>query len=129
MHRYFVTLGHWVVLSSSILAGCSSPAANEPELPCDVNAVLTHVCQTCHTSPPLHGAPFPLVTYADTQAPFSAPPTYDNTPTFRVMGDVVAAGVMPEQYPGVSITDAERKVIVDWAANGGHPKPAGATCH
>jgi hypothetical protein len=41
------------------------------DFPCDVFAVVHHECNPCHQSPPLNGAPFPLLTYADTQQQFA----------------------------------------------------------
>ena len=37
------------------------------ELPCDVELILKSKCQSCHGDPLNKGAPFPLVSYADTQ--------------------------------------------------------------
>ena len=37
---------------------------------CQASAVLEQVCQRCHTDPLANGAPFPLVTYENTQAPY-----------------------------------------------------------
>ncbi|HEX4449016.1 MAG TPA: hypothetical protein VH044_19885 [Polyangiaceae bacterium] len=39
-------------------------------IPADVTAVLTARCQTCHTDPPVNGAPFPLLTYAQIHSDF-----------------------------------------------------------
>src|SRR5262245_31654979 len=49
---------------------CSAPAAGD--LPCDVAAVL-EICQNCHTMPTMRGAPFPFLTYEDTQAIYFTP--------------------------------------------------------
>ena len=40
------------------------------DIPCDVFKVIHGVCNRCHQDPPLVGAPFPLLTYEDTQMPF-----------------------------------------------------------
>ncbi len=45
------------------------PPGSGGSLPCDVDAVLAQNCRSCHASPPRFGAPMPLMTYADTQAP------------------------------------------------------------
>jgi hypothetical protein len=42
------------------------------DFPCDVFAVIHSVCNHCHTNPQLHGAPFQILTYADTQQPYHA---------------------------------------------------------
>ncbi len=50
--------------SAANFASCgTSPATGS--FPADVAAVLMSRCQTCHTDPPLNGAPFPLLTYED----------------------------------------------------------------
>jgi hypothetical protein len=46
--------------------------AQTGDFPCDVFAVVHSVCNKCHTNPTKNGAPFPLLTYADTQQPFPA---------------------------------------------------------
>ena len=66
-----------VVLAS---VACSSESASGsagvvPALPCAVDAVLVASCQKCHSSPPQFGAPMPLVTYADLQAPARSNPS------------------------------------------------------
>src|SRR4051794_26740142 len=38
-------------------------------LPCDVEAVLSANCWQCHSNPSVYGAPMPLKTHADLQAP------------------------------------------------------------
>ena len=45
-----------------------------PTLPCEVSAVLSTYCGTCHGSTPMFGAPMPLVTLADLQAPVPGQP-------------------------------------------------------
>ena len=37
------------------------------DIPCDVFKVIHGTCNRCHVDPPLIGAPFPLLTYEDTQ--------------------------------------------------------------
>jgi hypothetical protein len=51
-------------------AGCMYTKDEAGNLPCDVYTVLHDNCHRCHQSPPLNGAPFPLLTYADTQAQY-----------------------------------------------------------
>ncbi|HEY2410296.1 MAG TPA: hypothetical protein VGI10_30030 [Polyangiaceae bacterium] len=116
------------LIAALALASCASrsdPPGPDFVLPCDVAAVLQDVCQHCHTSPPQNGAPFPLLTGNDTQAPFDPP--YDNTPIWQVMGAAVDAGVMPPPDGGVDISQAEREVIIDWAAAGA-PEGDGGVC-
>jgi hypothetical protein len=49
--------------------------ASSGTIPCDVNSVLTRICQQCHSNPPRFGALMPLVTYADLVAPAKTDPT------------------------------------------------------
>jgi hypothetical protein len=112
-----------------IVLGCG-PANDEPELalPCDVDLALRNVCQTCHTAPPKHGALVPLMTYADTQKPFTYLPSYDKTPTWIVIGDVIEAGWMPQPWPGVSMSLGERAALLEWVNDGAPPRQEGAQC-
>src|SRR6266700_1217752 len=96
------SLGPVVVFGLASAAACASrapPPDPDIPLPCDVQGVLQDVCQHCHTKPPQNGAPFPLITGADTRRPFSGAP-YDNAPIWQVMGDAVDAGVMPPPEAG-----------------------------
>ncbi len=88
--------------------------------------MLQDVCQSCHSAPPKNGAPFALVTGADTRRPFTAPP-YDNTPVWQVMGDAVSAKVMPPPESGVSLSPAQAAVIENWVAAGA-PAGDGGVC-
>jgi mono/diheme cytochrome c family protein len=46
----------------------STPTTTSSDLPCDVAQVLAN-CTSCHSSPPVGGAPMALVSYADLTAP------------------------------------------------------------
>jgi hypothetical protein len=91
----------------------------EGDLPCDVEVILANVCQYCHTSPPRNGAPFPLVTYSDTQAQI------DGRPVYEYMETALAMGRMP--LPPMSLTAKERATLIAWAADGG-PRRATVSC-
>jgi mono/diheme cytochrome c family protein len=120
-----------VILTGSLLVACASASRSNPEppqLPCDIGAVFRDVCQKCHTAPPENGAPISLVTYADTQAPFTEEPTYHDTPVYIVMGDALSAGVMPPPKSGVSITQTQRDAILAWVGAGAPPAPEGTHC-
>jgi hypothetical protein len=96
------------------------PIRVEGELPCDVEKILANVCQYCHTSPPRNGAPFPLVTYSDTQQ------RVDGRPIYEYMGIAVGMGRMP--LAPMSLTADERAVLVAWSTDGGQRRPDGASC-
>jgi hypothetical protein len=115
--------------SLATLVSCSSsPPETAPALPCDVQAVLSEVCDVCHSSPPQNGAPISLVTYADTQAPFTALPTYDHAPTWKVMGDAVGSGLMPQPWPGVAFSAAQKQTLLSWVDAGAPPIAPGVEC-
>lgn len=57
---------------AAVEAAVCAPPPDAGDLPCDVSAVFQNRCQTCHTSPPQNGAPFPLLTYEDLTSTYSA---------------------------------------------------------
>jgi hypothetical protein len=96
------------------------PAIITPALPCDVEAVLKAKCQRCHQNPPLNGAPFPLLTWENTQA------IYFNQPIYARMLKAVSSGFMP--YKGVvldppvePLTDDEKATLIAWLSECGPP--------
>ena len=86
---------------------------------CVAYRIINCVCQQCHQNPPLHGAPIPLMTYDDTQAPFS------NTLTVaQEMADVVATRAMPStgdktvMPPVLPLSDDDYDTLLNWFAQG-----------
>ena len=71
----------WLLLLATAACTSSSETDAEEQLPCDVAEVLHESCQTCHAAPPAAGVPLSLVTYADTQTPYTSEPLYHDTPT------------------------------------------------
>src|SRR4051812_22032946 len=51
-------------------------------LPDAVDAVLAARCRKCHSDPPQHDAPFPLVTWQNTHAEYALHP---NEPIYELM--------------------------------------------
>jgi uncharacterized membrane protein len=91
---------------------------------CDALGVLEAKCQRCHQDPPKNLAPFPLLTYADTQ---------EERPTgelvYERMRDVVSSGIMPPTSgnydpPVDPLTCAERTTLLSWL-NADAPRPRG----
>jgi hypothetical protein len=86
------------------------------ELPADVDDVLAHKCRRCHGVPTRNGAPFPLYTWADTRA------LHFGNPIYVRLGLAVQSGFMPNLVPAnppvEKLTDAEKKVLLDWVAAG-----------
>ncbi|HEX3769881.1 MAG TPA: hypothetical protein VHV30_03405 [Polyangiaceae bacterium] len=60
-------------------ASCGSEPASG-SIPADVQTVLAAKCQVCHQDPPINGAPFPLLTYAEIHSIFAA-----NIPKYQEM--------------------------------------------
>jgi len=118
----FVLLIACAIIASA--AACSSShgshAGPPQEIPCAVNLVLQNVCQQCHAAPPKNEAPFPLVTYDDTQRDVSGKPLW------TYMKSALEAGRMPA--PPVELAPADRDTLIAWLGDGAPPRPEGTTC-
>lgn len=90
------------------------------EIPCNPKRVLELVCQQCHTAPLRNMAPFPLLTYADTQAVVSGKPIWG------YMQKVLVGRMMP--LPPVQIEPADRAVLLGWLEAGAPPRLASDVC-
>ncbi len=90
------------------------------QVPCDARRVLQNVCQQCHSNPTRNSAPFPLVTYDDTQVVASGEPLW------HYMRIVVQSGVMP--LPPVQISATDRQTLSKWLNAGAPAATAGDTC-
>jgi hypothetical protein len=108
-------------------AGSSSGGTTNPSatLPCAVDQVLVSRCQSCHGSPPLYGAPMPLVTFADLHAatPSNTPVPVYQTVEIRTHDD---AAPMP-QPPNPRLSAADQATLDSWIAAGAPPGD-GSTC-
>jgi hypothetical protein len=91
------------------------------DLPCGVDTVLVSRCQTCHDATPRYGAPMPLVTWADTQAPAKSDPTKK---VYEMIGIRVrdAARPMP---PTADLAAADQTTLTMWTDAGA---PQGMAC-
>ena len=96
------------------------PGPADGILPCDVEQVLVDKCQRCHQNPPLMNAPFPLVTYGDTQA------LYFTQVRFAAMKSAVASTFMPLTPP--DLTPAERETMLTWLCACAPSAPPGTVC-
>jgi hypothetical protein len=89
---------------------------------CAAYEIINRVCQQCHQNPPLNGAPIPLMTYADTQAPF--PLATSNNHVWQTMQSVVSTRFMP--YMGdktimptvLPLSDADYGTLLSWLDQG-----------
>ena len=99
-----------------------------PEIPCAVRRVIEAKCQRCHTDPPENGAPFALLTWDDTRAP------YGRVPVYEAMLVAVESGFMPltelELSPPVEdLTPAEKTTLLRWLEAGAVPDRSGTACN
>jgi uncharacterized membrane protein len=88
-------------------------------LPADVDAVLERRCRKCHSRPPQNDAPFPLVTWADTQG------TVPHNPLHPTIVDAMHARINDPKFPmppsGMELLDEERAVLNTWLLAGAKP--------
>lgn len=86
---------------------------------CDVEPILEAHCQRCHTEPQQNGAPFPLLTYEDTQ----------EDERYEMMGGAVGRDFMPPVWldvdpPVQPLPCSEKQTLVTWVDQGAAPPPA-----
>jgi hypothetical protein len=119
----------WVGVAMSALSlhgvvGCSSDDS-EPDGPtgsvtwCQASEVLAAKCQRCHVGEGLHGAPFPLVTFEDTQVQSET----TGTKRWQQMAAMVSADFMPPEDPRLDpppakLTSAEKELLMTWFDEG-----------
>jgi hypothetical protein len=107
-----------------------NPSSNPPtgtgtvsgDIPCDVAAVISQYCTSCHGSPPTQGAPDALTTLAGWKAASVSQPT-------KTVGQVAVermantAAPMPPK-PSASVPSSGQATVAAWVSSG---MPAG-TC-
>jgi uncharacterized membrane protein len=89
------------------------------DYPCAVEKILKDNCQRCHTNPLMGGAPFPLVSYEDSQDATSKV-------IFAFMYQAVESEYMPLEPP--KLTDDEKSAILDWACACAPPRDPEEIC-
>ena len=87
---------------------------------CDVEPILQAHCQRCHTEPPENGAPFALLTHADTQE--------GNPHRYEQMAAVLEQDFMPPQWlevdpPVEPLPCGEKVTLLAWIDQGAAPPP------
>jgi hypothetical protein len=89
-----------------------------------VDAVLQAHCRTCHQNPPLSGAPMPLMTWQNLQAPSHSDPS---TPVYKMVEKRIHDDQAPmPQPPNPRLGAADLATLDAWVSAGG---PAGtAAC-
>ena len=104
-------------------AGLHEASLSDVPVPwCAAYQIINCVCQQCHQNPPLNGAPIPLMTYADTQAPF--PLATSKNHVWQTMQNVVSTRFMP--YMGdktvmpvvLPLDDDDYDTLLSWLAQG-----------
>lgn len=106
-------------------AGTSRDAAAPPGdsgIPCAVEAVLVDSCQGCHAATPRFGAPMPLMTWDDIQAPSVTDPSRT---VAELMTMRVSAGEMP---PVGELSSDHETALLDWLAAGTPERSASDSC-
>lgn len=103
-----------------------APVVTPPVTWCAAYQVITCVCQQCHQNPPVNHAPFPLLTYADTQVPY--PYATSKKKLWQEMQTAVTSGYMP--YMGIEdppvappvqpLSDERKTTLLTWFAEGAH---------
>jgi hypothetical protein len=104
---------------------CAPPALGD--LPCDVSAVLD-ICRNCHTMPPVRMAPFPFLTYEDTQAIYFPPMR-----RWQRMQQVIEPNDPVHMPPPTAtdipqLTDAQLDTLRAWFRACTPPQPEGQGC-
>ncbi len=98
--------------------------AQTGDFPCDVFAVVHASCNPCHQMPPQNGAPFPLLTYADTQQPYTASVGL----VFQQMFISTGPHGMPRMPLGGTLDATDYATLHDWLGQCAPPVPAGTGC-
>lgn len=91
------------------------------DMPCDIFMLIQTHCQTCHTMPTQNGAPFPLLTYEDTQEPFGMA----GQQRWQRMAEVITTGFMPI---GKTLPEADKQALLNWLNNCATPIAEGMGC-
>jgi hypothetical protein len=118
------------------------------DIPCDVFAVIHSICNQCHVKPPQNNAPFPILTYADTQEPFigllgtgcttdaECGPTPGNCKNgkcnglrFQQMYISIGPNGCPQMPFGEGmLPEPQFSTLYDWLGSCAPPAPAGTGC-
>ena len=104
-------------------ADACMPVSKTGDFPCDVFAVIHTNCNPCHQMPPLNNAPFPLLVYADTQAPYEP-----GKLIFQQMYDQTRPGAAPRMPFGGMLSDPDYAMLSAWLLACAPPVAAGTGC-
>lgn len=101
---------------------CIDPTLADVNWNQNIAPIVAAKCANCHASTPILGAPFPLTSYADTQAVSGGAAIYQR---MAARAQDTANPMPPASSP--ALTQAEIDAIVAWAARGA-PQSAMASC-
>jgi hypothetical protein len=79
-------------------------------MPCDVETLLVHNCQSCHDDEPRFGAPMPLVELADLLAPLPSEPSRT---VAAAIPERIEDSVRPMPPTGL-LDDGDREILAQW---------------
>jgi hypothetical protein len=80
---------------------------------CEVSEVLAAKCQRCHVGEGLNGAPFPLVTYEDTQVQDAPGPRWQRMQAM-VQDDKMPPPEVVLSPPAQPVTAQEKQLLLAW---------------
>ena len=98
-----------------VFASCPTSRPTTGSFPADVAQVLVAKCQTCHQMPPKNHAPFPILTYAQSQTSDPLSP-FTGVPIWQVMHKVIQPKGVPHMPFGNApqLTAAEMSTLDGW---------------
>jgi hypothetical protein len=95
-------------------AACTpDPTIADPVLPCEIDAILEAKCRRCHSEPQQNSAPFPLLTWEDTQAEYSGKLIYVRMHN-AVNTDFMPLTALQLDPPVEKLTAAEKDTLLAW---------------
>jgi hypothetical protein len=92
----------------------SSNPTTSTDLPCDVAAVLQATCTSCHSNPPVGGAPMALLSYAD----LTGKAISDPTKTVAEMCVARMQNTASPMPPGGGASSADVTTLQNWISAG-----------
>jgi uncharacterized membrane protein len=85
---------------------------------CAIEELLAAKCGRCHGAQTDHGAPFSLVTYADTRIENRKGEARFEAIAAAVMSDFMPPSFLALEPPVAALTGEERALLLDWCADG-----------